>query len=283
MSSMGAVTDPVYLRVLEDLRERIRGGMLPPGARVPSRNAIIAKYGVGETAAKHALQVLATEGLIEARAGSGSYVRKVPAASYLDHDRLHFPGSPFGLDETAQAPVRHSAPDGAADPPAPAPVPISGPGTARRLSWEHQTEHVIPPPQIARRLGLEPGVDWAMSTRYLLTADSEPVQLATSYEPDRITAGTPVALPEQGPLAGRGVIERMASIGVRVDQVAEELSVRPSLRAEAVALGLPPGALALVIERVHLAGGQAVEVGEIVIAADRFRLRYRIPVPGAQP
>ncbi len=279
MSSMGAVTDPVYLRVLEDLRERIRGGMLPPGARVPSRNAIIAKYGVGETAAKHALQVLATEGLIEARAGSGSYVRKVPAACYLDHDRLQFPGSPFGLDETAQDPVRPGAQDGAAGPP----VPISGPGSARRLSWEHQTERVIPPPQIARRLDLEPGVDWAMSTRYLLTADSEPVQLATSYEPDRVTAGTPVALPEQGPLAGRGVIERMGSIGIRVDQVVEELSVRPSLRAEAVALGLPPGAPALVIERVHLAAGQAVEAGEIVIAADRFRLRYRIPVPDAQP
>src|SRR5690348_15100746 len=159
---MGAVTDPVYLRVLEDLRERIRGGMLPPGARVPSRNAIIAKYGVGETAAKHALQVLATEGLIEARAGSGSYVRKVPPPCYLDHDRLHYPGSPFGLDETAQ-----------------------DPGAARRLSWEHQSERVIPPPHVARQLGLEPGVDLAMSTRYLLTADSEPVQLATSYEPDR--------------------------------------------------------------------------------------------------
>jgi DNA-binding GntR family transcriptional regulator len=261
---MGAVTDPVYLRVLEDLRERIRGGMLPPGARVPSRNAIIAKYGVGETAAKHALQVLATEGLIEARAGSGSYVRKVPPPCYLDHDRLHYPGSPFGLDETAQ-----------------------DPGAARRLSWEHQSERVIPPPHVARQLGLEPGVDLAMSTRYVLTADSEPVQLATSYEPDRLTAGTAVALPEQGPLAGRGVIERMASVGIDVDQVVEELSVRPSLRAEAVALSLPPGAPALVIERVHLAAGQAVEVGEIVIAADRFRLRYRIPVPlpvsGAQP
>jgi len=261
---MGAVTDPVYLRVLEDLRERIRGGMLPPGARVPSRNAIIAKYGVGETAAKHALQVLATEGLIEARAGSGSYVRKVPPPCYLDHDRLHYPGSPFGLDETHQ-----------------------DPGAARRLSWEHQSERVIPPPHIARRLGLEPGVDLAMSTRYLLSADSEPVQLATSYEPDRLTSDTAVALPEQGPLAGRGVIERMASIGIGVDQVVEELSVRPSLRAEAVSLGVPPGTPVLVIERVHLAAGQAVEAGEIVIAADRFRLRYRIPVPvsvsGAQP
>ena len=75
MTPMGAV----YLRVLEDLRDQIRGGLLAPGARVPSRNAIIARYGVGETAAKHALQVLAAEGLIEARAGSGSYVRRLPA------------------------------------------------------------------------------------------------------------------------------------------------------------------------------------------------------------
>jgi hypothetical protein len=109
------------------------------------------------------------------------------------------------------------------------------------------------------------------------------VQLATSYEPDRITAGTPIAVPEQGPLAGRGVIERMASIGIGVDQVVEEVSVRPPLRAEAAALGLSTGAFAMVVERVHLAAGRPVEAGDIVIAADRFRLRYRIPVPGAQP
>ena len=251
---MAAATDPVYLRVLEDLRERIRGGLLPPGARVPSRNAIIANYGVGETAAKHALQVLASEGLIEARTGSGSYVRRAPAACYLDHDRLHYPGSPFGLDEAGSP--------------------------ARRVSWEHQTERVLPPPYVARRLGLEPGADWVVITRYLLTADAEPVQLATSYEPEKITADTPVALPEQGPLAGRGVIERMASIGIIVDEVTEEVSVRSALRAEAVALGMPASTPALLVERLHLAGGRAVEAGEIVIAADRFRLRYRIPVPG---
>ena len=154
-----------------------------------------------------------------------------------------------------------------------------------RPGWpEHQTEHVVPPPYIARRLGLEPGVDRVMTTRYLLTADAEPVQLATSYEPDRITADTPVALPEQGPLAGRGVIERLASIGIKVDEVVEEVSVRPSLRSESAALGLPAGAPALVIERLHLASGEPVEAGEIVIAADRFRLRYRFAEPaGGQP
>ncbi|HEY7144442.1 MAG TPA: GntR family transcriptional regulator [Streptosporangiaceae bacterium] len=261
---MGASTDPVYLRVLEDLRGRILDGVLAPGARVPSRNAIIARYGVGETAAKHALQVLATEGLIEARAGSGSYVREVPASGYLDHDRLHFPGSPFGLSEPAGRP-------GAAAPP-----PV-------RLAWEHQSELLPAPGHIARRLGLDPAGDKVMATRYLLSADGEPVQLAVSYEPARLTAQTPVAEPEQGPLAGRGVIERMASIGITVDQVAEEISVRPALCAEAGALAVPPGAPVLLVERLHLAGERPVEAGEIVIAAERFRLRYRTAVPAPAP
>ena len=166
---MGAGTDPVYLRVLEDLRAQIRDGVLAPGARVPSRNGIMARYGVGETAAKHALQVLATEGLIEARAGSGSYVRQVPAAARLEHGRPHFPGSPFGLA-----------------------------GERAAVAWEHQTQRVYPPRPVACRLGLAEGA-LVNRTRYLLTAGGGPVQLATSYEPAEITAGTIVASPRGGP------------------------------------------------------------------------------------
>ena len=118
---MGTPTEPVYLRVLEDLRTRIRSGSLEPGARIPSRNAIITNYGVGETAAKHALAVLLAEGLIEARPGSGCYVRKVPAAGFLEHDRPQFPGSPFGVQESdagvrcGGAPVSQAAGLGASD------------------------------------------------------------------------------------------------------------------------------------------------------------------------
>jgi DNA-binding GntR family transcriptional regulator len=254
---MGRSNSPVYLRVLEDLRMRIREGVLAPGARVPSRNAIIARYGVGETAAKHALQVLATEGLIEARAGSGSYVRRAPAPRHLEHDRLHYPGSPFGLEDDEA-------------------LLAQGTGhPAQKLTWEHQTDHLAPSPAIARRLGGTAATVLVTVTRYLLAADGVPVQLATSYEPAGLTEGTPVALPEQGPLAGRGVIERMRSVGIEVDQVVEELSVRPSMLAEGEALALPPGAPVLVVERVQLAAGEPVETADIVIPADRFRLRYR--------
>jgi DNA-binding GntR family transcriptional regulator len=263
---MGSPTHPVYLRVLADLRAQIRDGILPPGARVPSRNAIIARYGVGETAAKHALQVLAAEGLIEAKAGSGSYVRRVPAERRLEHDRPYFPGSPFGLADPA---------DGAS----PAGETPYG-QEAVRLAWEHRTERVAAPVGAARRLRLEEGDNRVMRTRYLLTANGQPVQLATSYEPMAITVGTLVLLPEQGPFAGRGVIERMRAIGIIVDEVVEEISVRPSVAAEASPLGIGLGAPVLCVERAHLAGPRVVETCDIVVAADQYRLRYRIPVTG---
>jgi DNA-binding GntR family transcriptional regulator len=262
---MGTSTDPVYLRVLDDLRHRISSGLLEPGARVPSRNAIIARYGVGETAAKHALAVLAAEGLIEARPGSGSYVRHAPVTRYLEHGRLGHPGSPFGLAGPAPAGPIPAGPGPAGD--------EAGPRTAR----EHEAGRVPAPPAVARRLGLRPG-SLTMRTRYVLRAAGTAVQLALSWEPVSLTAGTPVAAPEEGPLAGRGVIERMKAISIVVDQVTEDISVRPALRAEAAVLGLPPGAPVLLVERSHLAGGRAVETADIVVAADGHRLRYRIPV-----
>jgi GntR family transcriptional regulator len=261
---MGTTTEPVYLRVLEDLRAQIRSGGLPPGARVPSRNAIIVNYGVGETAAKHALAVLLAEGLIEARPGSGCYVRKAPAAAFLEHDRPQFPGSPFGVAEAAVVPTDRAG---------------EQPTHGRKLTWEHQTEHVQPSPQIARLLGIPDGA-LAIVTTYLLSADGEPVQLATSFESAELTAGTPVALPEQGPLAGRGVIERMRSIGVHVDQVTEEVAVRQSSRAEAAALSIHASAPVFVVERTHHVVDRAVECTEIVVPADRFKLRYRFGVSG---
>jgi len=262
---MGTSTDPVYLRVLDDMRHRISSGLLEPGARVPSRNAIIARYGVGETAAKHALAVLAAEGLIEARPGSGSYVRRAPVTRYLEHGRLGHPGSPFGL----AGPVPAST--------VPAGTGPAGAEAGPRPDREHEAGRVPPPPAVARRLGLRPG-SLTMRTRYVLGAGGTAVQLALSWEPVSLTAGTPVAVPEEGPLAGRGVIERMKAIGIIVDQVTEDISVRPALRAEAAVLGLAPGAPVLLVERSHLAGGRAVETADIVVSADGHRLRYRIPV-----
>ena len=151
-------------------------------------------------------------------------------------------------------------------------------GHAPRVSWEYQSERVPAPAHVARRLRLPDGDHLVTRTRYLMSADGSPVQLATSYEPAATTAQTPVPFPEQGTFAGRGVAERMQAIGIGVDQVVEEISVRPALSAEAAVLDIPAGSPVLLIERSHRSGERIVETGEIVIAADRFRLCYRFPV-----
>jgi DNA-binding GntR family transcriptional regulator len=266
---MGASADPVYIRVVEDLRVQIREGVLPPGSRVPSRFGIMKQYGVGETAAKHALAVLAAEGFIEPRSGSGSYVRPQQEIARLDHDLARCAASPFG--------------PGAGTGPVAGPGPVlpagqDGNGQAPPPAWEHQCDRVQAPPQVARRLRLR-GDTGVMRSRYVLRHGSSPVQMATSYEPLQLTAGTPVQHPEEGPLAGRGVTARMAAIGIEIDEVVEEISSRAPLAAEAAALEIPPGARVIHVERTHLAAGRRVETCDVVVAADHYRLRYRFPAP----
>lgn len=269
---MGASTEPVYLRVVEDLRVQIREGVLPPGSRVPSRFGIMKQYGVGETAAKHALSVLAADGFIEPRSGSGSYVRPQRDVTRLDHDTARSAASPFGFANRAgpagrpgnagHRPAEQAHPDGAGGAPPPC--------------WDHQCDRIQVPPHVARRLRL-PGDAWVTRTRYVLRDGSAAVQVATSYEPLKLTAGTAVQYPEEGPLAGRGVPARMTAIGIAVDEVVEEISARPPLSGEAAALQIPPGARVIHVERTHLAAGRPVETCDIVVAAERYRLRYRFP------
>ena len=111
--------------------------------------------------------------------------------------------------------------------------------------------------------------------------------LSVSWEPLELTGGTPVMLPEEGPHAGRGVVERMAVIGQRITSAEEVVSARPALAAEADRLKIRPGGTVLTITRTYHTGERAVETADIVIPVERYALVYEIPVglPGrrAQP
>ena len=64
-----------YLSVAGDLRDRIRRGEWRTGARLPSRARLAEEYGVGRNVTQRAVDLLIVEGLLEGRAGSGTYVR----------------------------------------------------------------------------------------------------------------------------------------------------------------------------------------------------------------
>ncbi|WP_344568479.1 GntR family transcriptional regulator [Streptomyces axinellae] len=243
---------PAYLRVAGDLRKKIADGSLPPHARLPSQARIREEYGVSDTVALEARKVLMAEGLVEGRSGSGTYVREVPLPRRIARTGYRSIGecTPFRQEQSDER--------------------VHG-------SWESQSEQEDASPGVAERLAIEPG-ERVMRTRYVFRVEGDPAMLSTSWEPLSVTGRTPVMLPEEGPLGGRGVVERMAAIDLVVDNVTEEVGSRPGRAEEMNALGGVPGHSVLVVSRTYFAGKRAVETADVVTPADRFRIAYHLPV-----
>lgn len=244
---------PAYLRVASELRRKIINGSLPPHTRLPSQARIREEYGVSDTVALEARKVLMAEGLVEGRSGSGTYVRErsVPRRVSRSGYRPSSGASPFRQEQAE--------------------------GDAGRGAWESSSEQTEARPEIATRLAVQPGAR-VMCTRYLFRDAGKAMMLSTSWEPLDLTGRTPVMLPEEGPLGGCGVVERMAAIGVVVDNVLEEVGARPGLAEELLALGGVPGHVVMVIERTYYASGRPVETADVVVPADRYRIAYHLPV-----
>ncbi|MER5968675.1 GntR family transcriptional regulator [Streptomyces sp. NPDC002055] len=243
---------PAYLRVAGDLRQKIADGSLPPHTRLPSQARIREEYGVSDTVALEARKVLMAEGLVEGRSGSGTYVREQPVPRRIARTGYRAAGE--------STPFRQEHADDR----------VTG-------TWESSSEQDEATAEIAARLDIAPG-ERVMRTRYVYRAEGEPTMLSTSWEPLAVTGRTPVMLPEEGPLAGRGVVERMAAIDVVVDNVLEEIGARPGLAEETLALGGVPGHAVIVVARTFFASGRPVETADVVVPADRFRVSYHLPV-----
>lgn len=243
---------PAYLRVAGDLRKKIVDGSLPPHTRLPSQARIREEYGVSDTVALEARKVLMAEGLVEGRSGSGTYVRERPVPRRVARTGYRASGgsTPFRQEQ---------AEDGA------------------RGTWESRSEQVEAASATAERLGIRAG-DRVMCTKYVYRDAGEVMMLSTSWEPLAVTGRTPVMLPEEGPLGGCGVVERMAAIDVVVDNVAEEVGARPGLAEELMALGGVPGHVVIVVQRTYFASGKPVETADVVVPADRYRIAYHLPV-----
>lgn len=220
----------------------------------PSRAQIAEECGVGENVVRRAQELLISQGVLEGRAGSGTYVaephRRVRVVRSSAREQPG--GSPFRADMQA---------------------------LGKQGNWESRTEAKVPAPgEIAARLGIAEG-ELCVRTVYEFLADGRPVQLSTSWEPYELTAGTLVVLPEGGPHAGVGVVNRMAAIGITVSHTVEQPEPRQASAEEASLLGIQKAALVTHIRRTYYSDqGQPVETADIVIPAALCEVVYEIPV-----
>lgn len=70
-------------RVVDGIREQIRSGTLPIGARLPAHKELAEIYGVAPLTARHALAFLETQGLVLRQQGRGTFVTAKTRAHIL--------------------------------------------------------------------------------------------------------------------------------------------------------------------------------------------------------
>lgn len=130
------------------------------------------------------------------------------------------------------------------------------------------------PDFVAEILGIEEdGPVLVRHRRYL--ADGIPMQLAISYVPWPIAAGTPMVNDNPGP---GGIYARLEDAGYQLDRFNEEITARRASPHEIKCLELSDGVPVIQLIRTALdATNVAVEVCYTVMAADRWQLRYTLP------
>src|SRR5579872_1485926 len=78
---------PLYRWLYEELRSTILAGRLHPGARLPATRDLAAEYGISRPTIVTAFEQLRSEGYVEGRVGSGTYVSKTLPDALLQAPR----------------------------------------------------------------------------------------------------------------------------------------------------------------------------------------------------
>lgn len=238
---------PGYERVADDLRTAILTEQL--NGRLPSLQALAARYDVKVDVVRQAVEVLRGEGLVVSRQGSGTYVRRFERIVRSSPDRLS-----RGQWGSGHAIQNHDTGD-------------------RPRAVDVVVLEEPAPDYVAAALGIGDGEPVLTRSRRFMV-ENRPIQLATSYLPLEIVGGTSVAYTDVGP---GGTYARLAELGFAPAWFTERLTARAPRPEEVVRLDLASSVGELVIEVVrfaHTEQDRCVEVNRMVLDATAYELEY---------
>jgi GntR family transcriptional regulator len=240
---------PRYVEIADDLRAKIAAGGLAIDGKLPSERELSERYGAARNTIRDAIQVLRAQDIIETRRGSGIFLRTFRRLERNSVERL----------------ARTQW------------------GTGRSI-WDHNTEgrdhqegvtveKVKPPEHVAGVLGTRDQEVWRRSRIH--REDRRVVQKSTSWFPADIAGGTAITEVDTGP---GGVYARLNEIGHGPARYREEIMVRLPLSEEIEALSITQSTPVILISRTAFDDDdRPVEVNEMVLDSDSFRLVYNFP------
>ncbi|HZO40093.1 MAG TPA: GntR family transcriptional regulator [Methylomirabilota bacterium] len=236
---------PRYHRIADALRERIRVGELPSGARLDNQRQLAKSFGVTLMTLRQALELLEREHLITRRHGLGTFV----AAPSIDYDIMQ---------------LRRFAGD----------LSAKGERVATRLLG---TRFAAADRRVAEALQLA-GRPRVLVVERLRLVDEHPMSLQRSFLPSPL--GDEVIRADLALTPLHQVLE--FKLGVVVTRASETVSAVRLGRREARDLGCRAGEPAFESERVSYdAGGAPVVFDRVFIPGDRFRITRELHYEGA--
>jgi GntR family transcriptional regulator len=240
-----------------DLRRKIERGDLVAGDKLPSERKLAEEYGVARNTAREAIRLLAEQGLVTVRHGSGVTVRGKARLLRFGAERY----ARTLRQETGLSPFR---------------AEVGRQGREPRVDCTSITR-VTAPAEIAERLLIDPETETVVRRENWYYADDEPMQVGVTYSPWSIVEGTPVA--DSAKMGKGSLYARFEERGHAITTIREEVTARMPTPDEAKGLRIPDAVP--VIEVTHTGidqDGAPFEVTIFVMRADYNGLDYRMPV-----
>lgn len=241
--------EKVYQRIAADLRLKIEAGeFTEDNGKLPSERELSKQHGVSADTARKALRSLAAENLIDIRPGSGAYVRTWKPILRDANGRLArevwAEGKSIWSVDLGDRMV----------------VP-------ERVDVDYQDA----PRDVRDVLG----VDRVLVRFRIYAVEGRPIQLATSYLPAEIVAGSRIERRDTGP---GGTYGRLADLGHEPTEFTEWVRARRPSFEEASALHMGPGRSVIdIVRHARTETGLVVEVTKMVLDANAYVLQYSFP------
>lgn len=241
-----------YSDVADQLRSAIERGEHARGSSLPSEERLAEQFGVSRPVINRAIRLLRSEGLVRVERGRGTVVHEIApivraaTARYTKAARER--GQSRGAFATEVTEMGHTP-----------------------KSELVQLGPVTPPSDVADALAFEVDEVAAIRRRHMY-ADDVPVQIATSYIPWTIAAGTQITQEDTGQ---GGTYSRLADLGHPVVRFTERITVRMPEADEAVVLRLSEDQPVYVVHHVAwTADDRPVEVTVHVLPVHQWVLDY---------
>lgn len=237
---------PLYLRIENEIRQKIATGEYPVNTRIPSEEELCEAYDVSRITVRRAIQDLSESGLLKKQRGLGTFVA-VP--KHLVEPGARSSGFSAYLVDT-------------------------GHHTPRRILGK---QALVATEELAKRLAIEQG-DAVLNVRRLMFEDDAPMAIDSVYV---ARARFPHLLDElTGDVSFYGLLR--SRYGVELDGSDLTLDVSTARAEEAHLLGCLTGAPLFIMRKVKYdTAGVPVHYSKTVIRGDRVTYRFQVGHDGA--